>query len=123
MKRTPELANRLARSLESKRAVQTTEAIARDFLDKLTSLMKKYNIHPDNLWNFDETGYAIGGGLTTRSRVIVPAHLKVIFNVIEGVSASGKCLKPYFIFNGKNTLRRFAPVMQKISYRLALWFL
>ena len=78
VKRTPELANRLARSLESKRAVQTTEAIASDFLEKLTRLMKKYNIDPDNLWNFDETGYAVGGGLSTRSRVIVPAHLKVI---------------------------------------------
>ena len=72
----------------------------------------------------DETGYAVGGGLSTRSRVIVPAHLKVIFkvgadnrewvSVIEGISATGKWLKPYFIFKGKNTLRRFAPVMNKL---------
>lgn len=124
VKRTPELANKLARSLESKRAVQTTEAIASDFLKKLTRLMKKYTIDPDNLWNFDETGYAVGGGLSTRSRVIVPAHLKVIFkvgadnrewvSVIEGISATGNYLKPYFIFKGKNTLRRFAPVMNKL---------
>jgi len=68
-----------------------------DFLAKLT---KKYNIHPDNLWNFDETGYAVGGGLSTCSRAIVPAHLKIIFrvgsdnhewaSVIEAISAGAK---------------------------------
>jgi len=81
VKRTPKLKNRLARSLESKRAVQTTKTITRNFLEKLTKLIKKYNINPDNLWNFNETRYAVSGELSTRSRIIIPAHLKIIFKI------------------------------------------
>jgi hypothetical protein len=106
----------LSRTLESKRARQTNRDIAVDFLTKLRTTLRRYNILPQDIWNMDETGYATGAFTTSTTKVIVPATVKSSartgadsrewVSVIESVSAASQAAKPYFIFKGKIILNR-----------------
>jgi hypothetical protein len=116
VKRHSQIDFMLARSLDTKRAIQTTEEIAKDFQKKLKNVIRKYNIDERNIWNMDETGYAIGAAISTSSKVIVPSSAKHSYrtggnlrewvSVIESVSATGDSTAPYLIFKGKVLLKR-----------------
>lgn len=86
-------------------------AVSAHFL-RLKSLVEKYAIPWENIWNMDEKGCQIGGGrkgrrikylFGRRSRhryKVRSANLELV-TVVECVSAAGKAMKPYIIFKGK----------------------
>jgi hypothetical protein len=116
--RRPELEMKLAKTLESKRAIQTCRQVAEDFLKKFSFLVKKYNIEDSNIWNMDETGYMLGSAKgAPATKVVVPSRDKRAntrtgsdsrewVSVIECVSVDGKCMPPYFILKGAHLLNR-----------------
>jgi hypothetical protein len=120
--RKPEIKLKIARGLESKRAIQTKPEIAYDFIDKLSWMLATYNIRLDNVHNMDEKGCGLGGVLGQATKVIIPSYLKSAFrlapdsrewvSIIECISATGKALAPYFIFKGQVVLQRWEDTLE-----------
>jgi hypothetical protein len=123
VERYPEIKTMLARTLESKRARQTRRDIAVDFLAKLKKMIRKHNIHDQDIWNMDETGYSQGSSMGPATKVIVPASAKHSsrtssdsrewVSVMESINASGVASAPYFIFKGKVLLARHSNQLER----------
>jgi hypothetical protein len=74
----------------------------------------KYGIQPDDIWNFDETGFIMGKiqpkkVVTTaerrgRPKLVQPGNREWV-TVIEAVSAEGQSIPPFIIVKGKKHLR------------------
>ncbi|EED24631.1 histone H3, putative [Talaromyces stipitatus ATCC 10500] len=71
--------------------------------------IQQYKIRPQNLWNFDETGFIVGQG---KDEAVVTAYPKTSkrvsslssresITVIEGINAEGKIIPPLLIPKGK----------------------
>ncbi|EED12064.1 conserved hypothetical protein [Talaromyces stipitatus ATCC 10500] len=78
------------------------------FID-LELAIQQYKIRPQNLWNFDETGFIVGQG---KDEAVVTAYPKTSkrvsslssresITVIEGINAEGKIIPPLLIPKGK----------------------
>jgi hypothetical protein len=88
------------------------------------SLSKKrfLNITPDDIYNFDESGFAMGVSATTKvitqpfrtgRRGVLQAGNREWVTVIESICASGRALPPYIIFKGKNFMVRWFDSLPK----------
>ncbi|EED23217.1 conserved hypothetical protein [Talaromyces stipitatus ATCC 10500] len=82
--------------------------VERWFID-LELAIQQYKIRPQNLWNFDETGFIVGQG---KDEAVVTAYPKTSkrvsslssqesITVIEGINAEGKIIPPLLIPKGK----------------------
>jgi hypothetical protein len=125
IERRPDLQVKLARSIESKRAIQTTRDIAQDFLNKLEAVIQKYHIRDQDIWNMDETGYMIGSSMGAGTRCVLPAREKPRtsrvgadsrewVSIIECIGGLGENLPPYFILKGKVHLERHLHQMNEL---------
>lgn len=96
--RHPEIATISSRSLEASRFEGTSYDRINSFFDQLSSLYGTRPYDSDSIWNFDETGYALG---TSQSiKVLVTIEDKMNFKKVPGrqewittiecVGASGK---------------------------------
>jgi hypothetical protein len=111
--RHPELKTRQLRRYDYKRALcEDPEAIGAWFL-LVRNIIAKYGIDDADIYNFDETGFAMGiistGKIVTSSqrfsnaRLIQPGNREWV-TVIQGVGATGFCLPPFIVVAGKNHL-------------------
>ncbi|EED23387.1 conserved hypothetical protein [Talaromyces stipitatus ATCC 10500] len=82
--------------------------VERWFID-LELAIQQYKIRPQNLWNFDETGFIVGQG---KDEAVVTAYPKTSkrvsslssresITVVEGINAEGKIIPPLLIPKGK----------------------
>jgi hypothetical protein len=82
--------------------------VERWFID-LKLVMQELRIIPQNLWNFDETGFIVGQG---KDEAVVTAHPKTSksvsslssresITVVEAINAEGKIIPPLLIPKGK----------------------
>lgn len=80
------------------------------------------NITPDDIYNFDESGFAMGVSATTKvitqpfrtgRRGVLQAGNREWVTVIESICASGRALPPYIIFKGKNFMVRWFDSLPK----------
>jgi hypothetical protein len=111
--RHPQLKTRQLRRYEHKRALcEDPEAINAWFL-LMRNTIAKYGISNEDIYNFDETGFAMGiistGKVVTGSQRVSNARLVQPGNrdwvtVIQGVGALGFCLPPFIVVAGKNHL-------------------
>lgn len=60
IQRTPELKTRLSRRYDYQRAKNEDINLIRQWFDLVSNTIAKYGIHVDDIYNFDETGFAIG---------------------------------------------------------------
>jgi len=110
VKRHPELATRFSRRYNYERAKCEDPIIIHELFDCVQCTILQYGIDPDDIYNFDETGFAMGLIATTklvtraeyygRRSLLQPGNREWV-TAIERISASGWALPPSVIFKGK----------------------
>ena len=110
IKRTPALQTRFSRRYNYARAEQEDPRILREWFQRVEATMNSYGILPDDIYNFDETGFAMGlvstAKVVTRSEyygrrsVLQPGNREWV-TTVETINALGWCLPPLIIFKGK----------------------
>jgi hypothetical protein len=115
--RFPQLQGIWTRQITRDRFDAATQNTARPWFDAVATAFGGDCPLPDDIYNMDETGFAMGGTLSTRA--VVDGHQNQRFKVtpdrgewitsIECVSAAGRVLPPMIIFKGKNVLNAWKP--------------
>lgn len=109
-KRRPEIRSRYNRRITYQRAKQEDPKVIRQWFETVCKAIQEHGIHEDDIWNFDETGFAMG--LCTTSKVITAVERserprRVIqgnrewVTIIECVSSKGIPIPPVVILKGK----------------------
>jgi hypothetical protein len=110
VKRHPELSNRFSRRYNHERAKCEDPKIIGEWFNLVQKIILQFGINPDDVYNFDETGFAMG--LTATAKVITRAEYygrrsllqpgnREWVTTIECTNASGWVLPPTVIFKGK----------------------
>lgn len=110
VKRYPELASRFSRRYDYERAKTEDPRVIQEWFDCVLCTIKENGILQEDIYNFDETGFAMG--LTATAKVITrseyygrrsllqPGNREWV-TAIETINASGWVLPPVIIFKGK----------------------
>ena len=106
MSRHPQLASARRKLIEAARVKDVSVERLTKWFEDLQSIINKYDIEPGNLYNMDESGFAIGD--IEASQRIINATIRQAFQAkpgrqewvtaIECVSADGTSLPPLIIF-------------------------
>ena len=110
IKRRPELRTRYNQRITYQRANQEDPKVVRSWVETVHEAIQEHDIHEDDIWNFDETGFAMG--LCTTSKVITAVERSerpctVIqgnrewVTIIECVSSKGILIPAAIILKGK----------------------
>jgi len=110
VKRQPALKGKWTRKYDYKRAKCEDPATIQAWFQLVADTIAQYGIQKEDIYNFDETGFALGIACTsrvvtgserrTRPRQIQPGDREWV-TAIEAVNASGWALPPMVIFKGK----------------------
>jgi predicted HTH domain antitoxin len=113
IKRRTELQSRYSRRYNHDRAKCEDIRIIKDWFKILENTITEHGILSEDIYNFDETGFAMGLCATTkvitsserygRAKLLQPGNREWV-TVIEAVNASGWALPPYVILKGQNLL-------------------
>ena len=108
--RTPELQSRFSCRYDYQRAKQEDPKVIQEWFNTIQAIVQQYGILPEDIYNFDKTGFAIGPMATakviTRAEdygqrpVLQPGNREWV-TTIESISAAGWALPPTIIFKGK----------------------
>ncbi|KAJ6258111.1 NADPH oxidase [Drechslerella dactyloides] len=117
VKRRPELQTRLSRKYDYQRAKCEDPALISKWFQLVEAVKAKYGIADNDIYNFDETGFAMGMISTTtvvtgaesrdKAKLAQPGNREWA-TVIQGVGAEGWALPPFIILAGQ--------------YHLASWY-
>ena len=110
VKRHLELSSRFSRRYNYQRAKCEDPKIISEWFNLVQKTIIQYGIDPDDIYNFDETGFAMG--LTSTAKVVTRAEFygrrlllqpgnREWVTTIECINASGWALPPCVIFKGK----------------------
>ncbi|KAI8401972.1 hypothetical protein FOFC_17277 [Fusarium oxysporum] len=97
IKRQPELKTRFQRRYDYQRARCEDPIVIRNWFRLVQNTIAKYGTRSDDIYNFDETGFAmgmIGSGPGNREWV----------TVIQAINAEGWAVQPFIVFAGQNHL-------------------
>src|SRR5438045_3276265 len=112
LKKHPELDARLARNYDAQRAKNEDPKIINKWFQCVQQMREEYGILDEDVYNFDETGFAMGVARAGSSKVVTastsvgcitviqPGNRKWV-TVIECINASGWALPPFVILEGK----------------------
>ena len=103
--RHPGIQTKVGKSIDKQRALATDVAILKEHLEQFYLLKSRYHVLPENVWNTDEKGLAmgLGGGETVLCRTgrrnpkIMQEGKRDWVTVIEAVGGDGKVLAPLVI--------------------------
>ena len=110
IKRQPELTTRFSRRYDYRRAQCEDPKTIRQWFETVQQTIVQYGIYPDDIYNFDETGFAMGVISSTRvvTRAEYYGRAKLLSSgnrewvtAIECIRASGEALPPCIIFKAK----------------------
>jgi hypothetical protein len=111
VKRHPNLSTRFSRRYNYERAKCEDPKIIREWFSLVQNTFLSYGIDPNDIYNFDETGFAMGLIATAkvitrkefygRRALLQPGNREWV-TVIECTNALGWALPPCVIFKGKN---------------------
>ncbi|KAJ5273619.1 hypothetical protein N7478_008744 [Penicillium angulare] len=110
VKRHPQLSTRFSRRYNYERAKCEDTKIIQEWFDLVQKSILENGIDPDDIYNFDETGFAMG--LIATARIITRAEYygrrallqpgnRQWVTAIECIGASGWALPPCIVFKGK----------------------
>ena len=109
IKRSPELKTKFYRRYDYARAKCEDPDIIYQWFNLYQNMLGKYGFPPSDIWNFDETGFAMG--IHQPKRVVCSANTKKPTSIqagnrewvttIEAINADGDAAPPLFIFKGK----------------------
>nr|POE48918.1 pogo transposable element with znf domain [Quercus suber] len=110
IKRTPALSVRVNRTYECQRKQCEDPQIIQDWFKLVRETICKHSILPEDIYNFDETGFQMGQISTSkvvtstdrqgRPKQIRPTGAEWV-TCIQGAGACGYILPPFLIFKGK----------------------
>lgn len=116
VKRHETLSSRLSRKYNYERALSEDPRVIGSWFHLVETTIQKYGITSDDIYNFDESGFAMGINSTQRvitsaeyhgrRGVLQPGNREWV-TVIECIGASGVALPPYLIFKEKVFLERW----------------
>ena len=110
IKRHPGLKSRFSRKYDYKRVENEDPATKIEWFKLVEKTIRENGILADDIYNFDESGFAMGINATTKvitqaffhgRRGVLQAGNREWVIVIETICASGRALPPYIIFKGK----------------------
>jgi hypothetical protein len=111
VKRRTELQCRYSRRYNHERAKCEDRKVIYEWFKTLENTLATYGIQSEDIYNFDETGFAMGLCATTkvitsadrygRTKLLQPGNREWV-TVIESINASGWTLPPYIILKGQN---------------------
>ena len=110
VKRHPNLSTRLSRKYDYQRALSEDPRIIKPWFDLVQNTIEKWGITSDDIFNFDESGFAMGVGTTQRiitsaeyhgKRSLLQAGNREWVTSIECIRADGSVHPPLFVFKGK----------------------
>ena len=104
--RHPLISSRFSRRYNYERTKCEDPKIIREWFDLIQKTILQFGIHPDNVYNFDETCFVMGLTATARSefygrRSLLQPRNREWVTTIECTNASGWALPPCIIFKGK----------------------
>jgi len=107
----PDLDPRLTRSLDSQRAKNEDPKVINQWFKRVTEITQQYGITNDDIFNFDETGFAMGIATPGASKAVTMASVgrattiqpgnRQWTTVIECINAAGWPIPPFVILEGK----------------------
>jgi hypothetical protein len=110
VKRRVELKSRFSRRYNYERAKCEDIKLIREHFDRVRETIMEYGILPEDIYNFDETGFAMGLCATAkvitgsdrygRPNLLQPGNREWV-TAIESVNATGWALPSYIIFKAK----------------------
>lgn len=110
IKREKELTTRYTKRYNYKRAKCEDRNVIKGWFDRFQSIMERYGIVTDDIYNFDETGFTMGATeiakvvtskkFRGRRDTIQPGNREWV-TAIECSNATGFVLPPFVIFKGK----------------------
>jgi hypothetical protein len=110
VKRHDELKTRFSRRYDYRRAQNEDPKVIREWFDCVQQTIIQYGIASEDIYNFDETGFAMGliatAKVVTRAeyygqRALLQPGNRAWVTTIEAINASGWLLPPCIIFKGK----------------------
>ncbi|KID80940.1 transposase [Metarhizium guizhouense ARSEF 977] len=113
VKRHQELSTRKTRSYDYQRALCEDQAVIRGWFQLVRDTVAKYGLQDEDMYNFDETGFAMGIISTTmvvtsserrgKPRLAQPGNREWV-SVIQGINSQGWAIPPFIIVAGKHHL-------------------
>ena len=108
--RNPELRTQRYRKYDYERALYENPRKIREWFDLVRNIINKYGTPPSDIWNFDESGFAIevlGSGMivtgvnSTSKQSSIQAGNREWTTTIDAINAEGVAIPPIIIFKGK----------------------
>lgn len=110
VRRHSKLRTRYNRKMSYERAKQENPKVIKPWFETVREAIQEHGIHEDDIWNFDETGFAMG--LCTTSKVITAVERserprttiqgnREWVTIIKCVSVKGIHIPPVIILKGK----------------------
>lgn len=115
LERHPEYRTRRRKSLDIERLLAQDKNVIQEWFSRYQAAIDQYGIQPEDLYNFDETGFQIGVGkdqwIITRDprRKIVAGNRtnREYVTVVEAVSTDGFSTPPLIILNARQLQNRW----------------
>ncbi|EED11996.1 conserved hypothetical protein [Talaromyces stipitatus ATCC 10500] len=99
VKRRPEIDSKFSRRYNYERAKCEDPKIIQEHFDRVRDAISQYGILPEDIYNFDETGFAMGLCATAK-----PGNREWV-TAIEATNSTGWALPSYVIFKAKKNVR------------------
>ena len=125
LRRHSELASVTPRSIDTVRIKEVSPERLQRWFDDLKKVVAECNIKPENMYNMDESGFAIGE--KQASRCIINAQIRQQFqakggkqewvSLVECICADGTVVPPLVIFRAENLSRQWIPANIHGSWR------
>jgi hypothetical protein len=114
VKRTPALEVKLGRTYECQRKLCEDPTVIRGWFELVKNTINKHGILPEDIYNFDETGFQMGQISASmvvtavdrqgRPKQAKPTNTEWV-TLIQGAYADGSATPPFLIFKGKELNR------------------
>uniref|UniRef100_A0A093ULC9 Tigger transposable element-derived protein 2 n=2 Tax=Talaromyces marneffei PM1 TaxID=1077442 RepID=A0A093ULC9_TALMA len=114
VKRRPEIDSKFSRRYNYERAKCEDPKIIKEHFDRVQAAISEYGILPEDIFNFDKTGFAIGLCSTAkvitgsdqyaRPKLLQPGNREWV-TAIEATNSTGWALPSYIIFKAKKNVR------------------
>jgi hypothetical protein len=122
----------LSRSRDYQRFKNENRHQIQPWFQQVKDVIDKYHIHVDDIYNFDETGFAMGLICTSssskvavladtvgRATVIQPGN-RMWSTVIETINATGWALPPFVILQGKSQMKQWYKDLQTKKWKITV---
>jgi len=110
IKRTPRLQVKLGRTYERQRRLCEDPKVIGAWFELVKNTINKYGILPQDIYNFDETGFQMGqisaskvvtdASQPGRPKQVKPTNTQWV-TLIQGACADGSTIPPFLVFKGK----------------------